>query len=488
MKKKLISIFLAAAVIAANALAVFAGDTESGSARNIYEATGEYMSGLGVPQVGSVGGEWMVIGLTRAGYGCPDGYYENAADYVEENINDDEQLHRRKSTDNSRVILALTSAGYDVTDVSGHNLLMGLTDMDYVAWQGINGPIWALIAFDSHNYEIPQNENASEQVTRELLIKYILESQLDNGGWVLSGIGSNADPDITGMAIQALAPYYGTNEDVKAAVDKALDCLSGIQDEQGNFASTGFFGGTSNTESCAQVIVALTALGINPETDERFVKNGVSALDALCGFAVDGGGFSHVYGGGLDGMATEQGQYALVSYFRYLEGKTSLYDMSDVIITDEDAANAVEALIADIGTVTGSSGDAVEAARSAYDALSDAQKALVENYAVLTDAETEFSEINKNNSDSQENDEEDETAAPSEDGADKIETAAPNNDSTDKEINQAETAPGEQISPQTGDNSSMELRAILMIVSFIGIIGAGHACRRDKTGRKLAER
>ena len=295
----------------------------------IYEATGDYINGLGTPSVGSVGGEWMVIDLVRAGYPCPEGYYENVVEYVKAKINANEQLHRAKSTDNSRVILALTAAGYDVTDVDGHNLLMGLTDMSYVKKQGINGPIWALIAFDCYKYDIPTNPNATEQVTRENLIAYILEKQLEDGGWALSG--TKADPDMTGMAIQSLAPYYNTNAEVKAAVDKALDCLSALQYDNGGFGS---IDGTCS-ESCAQVIVALAALGIDPETDPRFVKNGVSVLDAMCLFAVEGGGFEHIPEGGLNGMATEQGQYALAAYFRFLDGKTSLYDMTDVQIGGE---------------------------------------------------------------------------------------------------------------------------------------------------------
>jgi len=292
----------------------------------IYETTGKYMAGLGTPGVGSTGGEWMVIDLTRAGQSCPEGYYQNVVDFVKEEINDKEQLHRVKSTENSRVILALTAAGYDVTNVDGHNLLMGLTDMTYIPKQGINGPIWALIAFDSHNYEIPANPNATEQATREKLIAYILEKQLADGGWDLANRA--ADPDMTGMAIQALAPYYETNDAVKAAVDKALTCLSNKQLANGGFGSIDGI----CTESCAQVIVALATLGIDPETDSRFIKNGMSVVDAMCLFAVEGGGFAHVPNSGVNGMATEQGQYALVAYFRFKEDKTTLYDMSDVLL------------------------------------------------------------------------------------------------------------------------------------------------------------
>lgn len=374
---------------AENAFATLLAQAAKADHKAIYEATGAYINALGTPSVGSVGGEWMVIDLTRSGYDCPDGYYENVVDYVNENINDKEQLHRAKSTDNSRVILALTAAGYDVTDVDGHNLLMGLTDMSYVKKQGINGPIWALIAFDCYNYEIPVNADATEQVTREKLIAFILEKQLEDGGWALSG--KVADPDMTGMAIQSLAPYCDTNADVKAAVDTAVACLSEKQYDNGGFGSIDGI----CSESCAQVIVALTALGINPETDSRFVKNGVSVVDAMCLFAVDGGGFAHIPDAGINGMATEQGQYALAAYFRFLEGKTALYDMSDadVYTKDEKAADAVEAKISAIGTVSAESKPAIEEARAAYDALTDEQKALVENYDTLVTAESDFSEL-----------------------------------------------------------------------------------------------
>lgn len=163
-------------------------------------------------------------------------------------------------------------------------------------------------------------------VTRGKLIEVILNKQLADGGWALSG--DAADPDMTAMAMQALAPYYKTNAVVKAAVDKALDTLSGLQLASGGYGSWG----TENSESCAQVIVALTALGIDPTTDSRFVKNGVTVLDALCAYFVEGGGFRHVASGDRDGMATEQGYYALTSYYRFAAGKTSLYDMSDVTI------------------------------------------------------------------------------------------------------------------------------------------------------------
>ena len=134
----------------------------------------------------------------------------------------------------------------------------------------------------------------------------------------------------TAMAIQALAPYYQTNAEVKVAVDKALDCLSALQTTAGGYLSWN----TLNSESCAQVIVALTALGIDPASDARFIKNGCSVVDALLAFYTDGG-FRHTMDGELNGMATEQGYYALAAFARLKDGKTGLYDMSDVTLQTE---------------------------------------------------------------------------------------------------------------------------------------------------------
>ena len=288
--------------------------------QEIYKTTGDFMATLGTPTVNSTGGEWMVIGLARSGRPVPAGYYDNVVKFVRENVDKNERLDRNKVTDNARVILALTAIGKDVTNVGGHNLLKGLDNMAYVQTQGINGPIFTLIALDSHNYP------TMGDVTREKLIQVILDAQLPDGGWTLSG--TKADPDMTAMAIQALAPYYKTNETVKAAVDKALDVLSGLQQGDGGFGSWG----TVNSESCAQVIVALTALGIDPTTDSRFIKNGLTVLDALAGFYVTGGGFRHTAGGERNGMATEQGYYALAAYYRFVNAQTRLYDMTDVAI------------------------------------------------------------------------------------------------------------------------------------------------------------
>lgn len=301
-------------------------------ADSIYKTTGDYLAKLGTPGVGSIGGEWMALGLARSGRTVPEGYYDAVVKYVKDNIDSNGRLDKNKATENARIILALTAIGKDVTNVDGHDLLAGLNEMSYLSKQGINGAIFTLIALDSHNY------TPAGDVTRDKLVQAILDAQISSdGGWSLDG--KNADVDMTAMAIQALAAYYKSNSSAKKAVDKGLSWLSSVQQNDGGFTSWG----AANSESCAQVIVALTALGIDPAKDSRFIKNGVSVLDALCSFAVNGGGFKHLATEtSANGMATEQGFYALVAYYRLLNGQTSLYDMTDVKLEGVKAEEPVD--------------------------------------------------------------------------------------------------------------------------------------------------
>ena len=290
-----------------------------------YKTTGDYLSGKGTPIVGSIGGEWLTIGLARSGRTVPEGYYDNAVAYVKAEINTTtNRLDRNKSTDNARLILALTAIGKDVTDVGGFDLLAGLDDMKYVKRQGTNGPVWTLIALDSHGY------TPAGSVTRDALVETILSLQKDSGAWYINSTNTTDDVDMTAMAIQALAPYYKTNEAVKAAVDKALTWLSTMQKSDGSFAEMA--GVASSSESTAQVLVALCALGIDPTADARFAKNSFHVVDGLLTFYT-GEAFKHQLADTtVDQMGTEQSYYALAAYMRLTGGRSFLYDMNDVCI------------------------------------------------------------------------------------------------------------------------------------------------------------
>ena len=296
------------------------------------------------PAFGTNAGEWTVLTLARGGYYTKDNsyfadYYDRIVATVNEKaaaINLNGALDKTKSTENSRLILALSAIGKDATSVGDWNLIKPFEDFNWIKKQGLNGPVYALLALDSHNYQ------TEDTTIRQQCIDYILGKTLTatGGGWALSG--KNADPDMTAMTLQALAPYRDQPA-VAEAAEAAFAKLSEIQGDNGGYTSWG----SVNSESCAQVVVACTSWGINPDTDARFVKNGKSVVDALLAhYLEDEAKFQHIIGDGANGMATDQASYALVAYDRLMNGKTSLYDYSDVTF---DEAPQIDEMVATLG-------------------------------------------------------------------------------------------------------------------------------------------
>jgi hypothetical protein len=303
----------------------------------VLDSTSAYIKNqITEPTVSSIGGEWAVMALARNGnedalwYNT---YYKNVISTLEDmetnkviTSKNYAALSSTKSTENSRLVIALTAIGADVTNIEGYNVLAPLGNMTFVTKQGINGAIFALIALDTNNYDVPviPDDVTGTQTTREGLIEYILGKEIDGGGFALTG--TSPDVDITAMVIQALAPYYNTKADVAVALDRAVTVLSNMQNDDGTFSSYG----TANSESTAQVVTALSTLGINADSNELFVKEGYSALAGLLTFYNSStGAFSHTPDSGDNQMATEQACYALAAYDRFINDRNSLYNMTD---------------------------------------------------------------------------------------------------------------------------------------------------------------
>ena len=301
--------------------------TACGKPETQLEKTAGYLQAqIAEPGTGSVGGDWLIFGLARSGVKVPQKYFDTYYENVEAAVREKNGvLSDRKYTEYSRTVLALTAIGKNPADVAGFDLLKPLADFEQVTRQGINGTIFALLALDSGNYEIPENPDAAVQATRQMYVDELLARALPDGGWTLTG--GEPDVDITAMTVQALAKYR-EQPDAAAAVERGLAVLSSLQEPDGGYVSWG----SSNSESVAQVIVALTELGV-PLSDERFVKNDVTVADALLRFAQENGAFVHVRdgSGGDDEMATEQAFYALAAIHRAETGETTLYDMTDVM-------------------------------------------------------------------------------------------------------------------------------------------------------------
>ncbi len=338
--KKYVSLFLCMLLLFSSVSAANAADTE-GLRAALTKAAAYVSETVEIPAVGATGGEWAILGLARSGAAVSAAYFPDYYENVEKDvIFKGGVLHEKKYTEYSRVILALTAIGQNPADVAGFNLLTPLGDYEKTIWQGVNGAIFALLALDSGGYPIPKNPDAATQATRDMYVAHILSCQNPDGGWALAGTVS--DPDMTAMALQALAKYPH-NTAVQASTEKALIYLSQVQTESGGFIS----GGVENAESCAQVLAALCELGIS-FTDARFTKNGGTIIDALLAFQTAEGGFSHTKGEKASLMSSEQGLYALAAAVRFLDGKSSLYHMTDTVPAENTEETGLSAKHPDV--------------------------------------------------------------------------------------------------------------------------------------------
>lgn len=297
--KRFISLILALALLTSWAAAYDVNEVLEKTSQSVIEAAPE-------PTVSSIGGEWAVLGLSRGGGDGTHGYYEKYLKNLKEYLAEcGGVLSTRKMTEYARVVLALSALSQNAADFAGFDLTLPLTDFEKVTAQGLNGAVFALLALDARGY-LPENEKLREQY-----IKEILSREESGGGWALIR-GGAPEPDITAMALTALAPYR-EREDVAKAIERGLIYLANAE--------------LSSCESAAQVIVAMCTLGIT-QTDARFMRDGVTVFDVMMSYYDGQGGFYHTLKDkSRNRMATEQALYALAALSRLENGQSALFDM-----------------------------------------------------------------------------------------------------------------------------------------------------------------
>jgi LPXTG-motif cell wall-anchored protein len=246
--------------------------------------------------------EWEAIALRGAGKTIPSNYLEKVKSIIKE-----KQGSFSRITDTERYVLGILAAGANPTNIEGYNLVDSIYNGN-VTKQGLNGVAYALLALDSANFEIP----ATAKWTRESLVDYLLERQNADGGWAWDG-SATSDIDTTGMVLTALAPYKNQSV-VTAKVEVAVQFLT----DQYNEAKI------DNSSTAAQVIIALSALGID-SNGSLFTKDDSSLLQLLISFQNADGGFDWQGGDVSDVFSTQQGIQAVVAYQLFVQGKGSLY-------------------------------------------------------------------------------------------------------------------------------------------------------------------
>ncbi len=256
-----------------------------------------------------VSSEWYIFGLSQYGKRYDFDEYERALlSYLKRNT---------VSSASSRLKYALVLAAIGSTDGYIEEALEYAT--------GEQGVI-------SYAYGLHLLNNGYESVdfTEAKVIRKLVSLQLSDGGWAVSG--EISDVDVTAMVVQALAPHYRSDEKAYDAVKKALDFISEKQKSNGEFASYGI----ENPETTAQVIIALSSLGIDCATDQRFIKDNKTLLKVVSGYQLSDGSICHTKGADTNDFATNQVFYAMVSYLRMLDGKEPIHILENCVLPDYD--------------------------------------------------------------------------------------------------------------------------------------------------------
>jgi len=230
-------------------------------------------------------------------------YKENAGEY-------------RLVTDYAKLAIILKAMGKSATEFAGYPLLSKVYNSSDLGKQGSNGYIYSLLALSSQT--IP----SSATWTQEKIIQKLLTYQKADGGFALTSTGSS-DIDVTAMAISALAPYKA-QESVNTVIDKAISYLKNAQGTDGDFA----YNGEKTSETLAQVIIALSSLGMDAASAD-FTKSGKTLIDILLSYQLSDKTFVHTSGGTSNSIATEQAVMALTAYNRYVEEKSGIFEFSN---------------------------------------------------------------------------------------------------------------------------------------------------------------
>ena len=259
--------------------------------------------------------EWMNLGFYQGKLANYDGGYDLAGQ-----ISDLDTTTSVAMTNIARTIMMLTARGFDCSNLAQYNDGQPFTDSkgnevdnlaatmyNYAGTYTINGPIFGLISLDMGNYTIPDNAIWTRDAFMDVILNHVY-------------LSDGFDTDMVAMLMQSIAPYandevYG--ERVRAKLEEGVSIIITRMSADYSFKAWG----AVNSETAAQVICALSAMGIDCHTDPRFSDGqGKSVIQNwVDSFVNPSGYFHHTTEVTNNAMATYQGCYASQWYLNFLE-------------------------------------------------------------------------------------------------------------------------------------------------------------------------
>lgn len=312
---------------------------------------------------------WAIFTAARCGY-VPyddstyfDRWFTNTKVYLQELKDSGSDLSKWQATDLSKLILAIEAIGYDPRDISSVNLLDAVGNRNGDNYLNTE---YAIHAIKSGGY-------TSSTFTDDAMAEWVhkrAESLLnaDNGSF------SNADNT---MNWQPLVYWYGKDGfgDVKKAIDQALHKLPEIaQRATGSFCTAGFETGCmsygNNAWNDAQALIFASIYNVNVlDRSTGFTKNGNNLLDAFFDLVdVNGEVDGSIHG--FTNYDVPQIARGLNAFVRQRKGQSNFWDFSDVTVPTRSVNDMILALN------DNSSKKDIKAARDAYEALDETHKAI----------------------------------------------------------------------------------------------------------------
>lgn len=271
------------------------------------EKTATYIrENVASPVIGSVGGEWAVLGVAQSGVETDQSYFDTYYDNVRAAVKSSEGvIHDTFYTDYARVTLALCAIDKDPYDVESYDLTENFDRYDELTWQGANAVAYTLIAANVSGASL-QYEDDYISFLMDEIGKYIDEE-------------NSQQTDYVSMGLAALS-FYSDMEASSNMMDRAIEYLSSMQNDDGSMG---------NCESTAEAIMALSQSGVDVFSDERFIKNGVSLGESLMIYSLGDGGFVHTEGDEQPNqMATEKALIAIDSMKLFKENR-AIYERKE---------------------------------------------------------------------------------------------------------------------------------------------------------------
>lgn len=313
---------------------------------------------------------WAIFTAARCNY-VPygdstyfDRWFVNTKEYLQSLKDKGTDVAQWRTTELSKLILAIEAIGYDPRDISSVDLLSAVgerksTDLTYTT-------VYAINAIKSGGYTADTFTDAEMDQWAHDTAAALLNAE-DR---------SLANADNT-MGWQPLIFWYNKPgfEDVKKAVDAAEKRLPAIaQRATGSFCTAGFETGCAsygnNAWNDAQAMLFAGTFGVNVlDSSSGYTKNGNNILDAFFDLVdVDG-----VLDGSIHGFTNydvPQIARGLDAFIRQYENTASFWEFTDVKVPTKSVNDMILALN------DNSTKEEIEAARNAYNALDEKHKAI----------------------------------------------------------------------------------------------------------------